>query len=135
MPVPVDDSVALVYRDRYVYLVSGWHETVQRQSDAALRYCNRHLASGHVSGFLTARLGNGVRVNSGPLKSSKDFHKHLPGKQRTMRQSSNASSSEKESWGVDSRSFYTRVHSTGSVRDQSWVVGVSTQTLISLLLA
>ncbi|MDT8409437.1 MAG: hypothetical protein RQ741_07540 [Wenzhouxiangellaceae bacterium] len=24
MPVPVDDSVALVYRDRYVYLVSGW---------------------------------------------------------------------------------------------------------------
>lgn len=27
MPVPVDDTVALVYRDRYVYLVSGWHET------------------------------------------------------------------------------------------------------------
>lgn len=25
MPVPVDDSVALVYRDRYIYLVSGWH--------------------------------------------------------------------------------------------------------------
>lgn len=27
MPVPVDDTLALVYRDRYVYLVSGWHET------------------------------------------------------------------------------------------------------------
>ncbi len=27
MPVPVDDSVALVHRDRYVYLVSGWHDT------------------------------------------------------------------------------------------------------------
>lgn len=27
MPVPVDDTVALVYRDRYVYLVSGWHDT------------------------------------------------------------------------------------------------------------
>ena len=26
MPTPVDDSVALVYRDRYVYLVSGWHD-------------------------------------------------------------------------------------------------------------
>jgi hypothetical protein len=26
MPVPVDDSVALVYLDRYVYLVSGWHD-------------------------------------------------------------------------------------------------------------
>lgn len=25
MPVPVDDSVALVYKDRYIYLVSGWH--------------------------------------------------------------------------------------------------------------
>ncbi|MEO1573717.1 MAG: galactose oxidase [Pseudomonadota bacterium] len=27
MPVPVDDAVSLVYRDRYVYLVSGWHDT------------------------------------------------------------------------------------------------------------
>ena len=26
MPVPVDDTVALVYQDRYVYLVSGWHD-------------------------------------------------------------------------------------------------------------
>lgn len=27
MPVPVDDSVALVYQDRFIYLVSGWHDT------------------------------------------------------------------------------------------------------------
>ena len=27
MPVPVDDSVSLSYRDRYIYLVSGWHDT------------------------------------------------------------------------------------------------------------
>ena len=26
MPLPVDDSVALVYRDRYIYIVSGWHD-------------------------------------------------------------------------------------------------------------
>lgn len=26
MPLPVDDSVALVYRDRWVLLVSGWHQ-------------------------------------------------------------------------------------------------------------
>ncbi|MEM9058661.1 MAG: galactose oxidase, partial [Pseudomonadota bacterium] len=26
MPVPVDDTVALVYRDRFIYLVSGWHD-------------------------------------------------------------------------------------------------------------
>lgn len=25
MPVPADDAVALVYRDRYIYLISGWH--------------------------------------------------------------------------------------------------------------
>lgn len=26
MPVPVDDTVSLVYMDRYLYLVSGWHD-------------------------------------------------------------------------------------------------------------
>jgi hypothetical protein len=26
MPVPVDDAVALPYMDRYIYLVSGWHD-------------------------------------------------------------------------------------------------------------
>ena len=26
MPVPVDDMVALVYQDRYIYLISGWHD-------------------------------------------------------------------------------------------------------------
>lgn len=26
MPVPVDDAVALVYRHRYIYLISGWHD-------------------------------------------------------------------------------------------------------------
>ena len=26
MPVPVEDSVILVYKDRFVYLISGWHD-------------------------------------------------------------------------------------------------------------
>jgi N-acetylneuraminic acid mutarotase len=26
MPVPVDDAVAVSYEDRYVYLISGWHD-------------------------------------------------------------------------------------------------------------
>ena len=26
MPTPVDDTVALPYKDRYIYLVSGWHD-------------------------------------------------------------------------------------------------------------
>lgn len=25
MPVPVDDAVALVYKNRYIYIISGWH--------------------------------------------------------------------------------------------------------------
>ena len=27
MPVPIDDAVSFVYGDRYIYLVSGWHNT------------------------------------------------------------------------------------------------------------
>lgn len=27
MPVPTDDAVSFVYQDRYIYLVSGWHNT------------------------------------------------------------------------------------------------------------
>ncbi len=27
MPTPVDDSIAVVYKNRYIYLVSGWHNT------------------------------------------------------------------------------------------------------------
>jgi hypothetical protein len=27
LPVPVDDSIALPFQDRYIYLVSGWHDT------------------------------------------------------------------------------------------------------------
>ena len=27
MPLPVDDTVSFVYRNRYIYLVSGWHDT------------------------------------------------------------------------------------------------------------
>jgi len=26
IPIPTDDAVALVYQDRYIYLVSGWHD-------------------------------------------------------------------------------------------------------------
>ena len=26
MPVPVDDAIAVAYEDRYIYLVSGWHD-------------------------------------------------------------------------------------------------------------
>ena len=44
MPVPVEDSVALVHQDRYVYLVSGWHDLGMSISSRCLirRPCNGH---------------------------------------------------------------------------------------------
>ena len=27
MPVPVDDAIAGVYREQFIYLVSGWHDS------------------------------------------------------------------------------------------------------------
>lgn len=39
MPLPVDDSVAVVLDDRYVYLVSGWHQN--RNVDAVQVYDTR----------------------------------------------------------------------------------------------
>lgn len=32
MPVPVDDTVALVYQNRYIYLISGWHDSGNSKS-------------------------------------------------------------------------------------------------------
>lgn len=32
MPVPVDDAVSAVYQDRYIYLISGWHNTGNTQA-------------------------------------------------------------------------------------------------------
>ena len=44
----VDDTVAAVYQDRYIYLVSGWHGPVNNNvlDVRGLRYANRSVAGG-----------------------------------------------------------------------------------------
>ena len=74
IPVPVDDSVALPYRDRYVYLVSGWHDDgnvarVQVYDTAADRWFEATpypgtLVFGHAGGIAGGKLvvADGVAV-------------------------------------------------------------------------
>ena len=45
-PVPVDDAIALVYQDRYIYLISGWHNDGNVNLVSGLRCENRHLGPG-----------------------------------------------------------------------------------------
>ncbi len=77
-PVPVDDTVALVYRQRYVYLVSGWH------NDGNVRLVQLYDAHnnqwqqatpfpgvpvfGHAGGMVNNRMMicDGVGVQTGP---------------------------------------------------------------------
>lgn len=81
MPTPVDDSVALVYKDRYIYLVSGWHDkdnvslvqvydTVDNQWSRATDYPGSPVF-GHAGGIVGNRLviADGVRVQ--PLEKGK----------------------------------------------------------------
>jgi hypothetical protein len=74
IPVPVDDSVALSYGDRYVYLVSGWHDDgnvsrVQVYDTSADRWFEATPypgtpVFGHAGGITGARLviADGVAV-------------------------------------------------------------------------
>ena len=38
MPVPVDDSVALVYQQKYIYLISGWHNSGNVNFSSSVQY-------------------------------------------------------------------------------------------------
>ena len=84
MPVPVDDAVALVYRDRYVYLVSGWSDTgnvnlVQRYDTRGDRWVQATPypgapVFGHAGGIVGERLliCGGARVEQRP-DGGRDF--------------------------------------------------------------
>lgn len=74
MPTPVDDTVALVYQDRYIYLISGWHNTANvalvqlydTRTDSwrrATDYAGTPVF-GHVGGIAGRRMvvGGGVKV-------------------------------------------------------------------------
>ncbi len=77
IPVPVDDTVSLPYRGRYIYLVSGWHDTdnvslvqvYDTETDRwfeATRYPGPAVF-GHASGIVDDRIviAGGVKVLQG----------------------------------------------------------------------
>lgn len=75
MPTPVDDTVALAYQNRYIYLVSGWHNTdnvnlVQVYDTQANRWFSATKfpgapVFGHAGGIVGNQLliADGVKVN------------------------------------------------------------------------
>ncbi|MGF1605344.1 MAG: Kelch repeat-containing protein [Rhodothalassiaceae bacterium] len=78
IPKPVDDSVALPYLDRYIYLVSGWHQdgnvphvqvfdTVTRRWFAATDYPGLPVF-GHAGGIVGNKMliADGVTVTAPP---------------------------------------------------------------------
>jgi len=74
MPVPVDDSVALVYKDRFIYLISGWHNDGNVRAVQVLDTKTNSWSSatdfpgstvfGHAAGIIGNKLivTNGVKV-------------------------------------------------------------------------
>lgn len=86
MPIPVDDSVSLVYAERYIYLVSGWHDTgntnavqvYDTQTDTWRRATDYPgpAVFGHAGGIVGRQLvvAGGVQVLSPP----KDGMKYAP---------------------------------------------------------
>ena len=49
IPVPVDDAVVGLYRDRYIFLIGGWSTSKRRRSPQRpdLRHRQRYLDAGH----------------------------------------------------------------------------------------
>ncbi len=83
MPIPVDDTVALVYANRYIYLISGWHD-VDNVSDVQIYDTQMDhwfpatdfpapAVFGHSGGIVNNKLliCDGVKVV--PNKNSRDF--------------------------------------------------------------
>ena len=83
MPIPVDDTVALVYQDRYIYLVSGWHDddnvsdvqvydTLEKNWFTATEFPAPSVF-GHAGGIVNDQMliCDGVKVNK--INEKKDF--------------------------------------------------------------
>ena len=74
MPLPVDDAVSFAYLDRYIYLVSGWHDTDNVRAVQVLDTQTMHWFSasdypgtpvfGHAGGIIGNRfvIADGVAV-------------------------------------------------------------------------
>jgi hypothetical protein len=84
MPVPVDDAVAVAYEDRYIYLVSGWHDhgnvnLVQRYDTATDSWRQAtpipgRAVFGHAGGIVGNRIVycDGVAIGANPDRG-RDF--------------------------------------------------------------
>jgi len=85
MPVPVDDMVAFAYRDRFIYLVSGWHDLgnvnlVQVLDTSNLRWSQAtpypgYPVFGHAGGMSGSRMlvCDGVRIEYAADGSARKF--------------------------------------------------------------
>jgi len=90
MPIPVEDSVLLAYQDRYIYLVSGWHDLgnvnlVQVLDTQSMQWAQATPwpgapVFGHSGGISQAQmlLCDGVKINYPPNDKPREF---LPSKQ------------------------------------------------------
>jgi N-acetylneuraminic acid mutarotase len=90
MPIPVEDSVMLVYQDRYIYLVSGWHDLgnvnlVQVLDSKTLQWTQATPwpgapVFGHAGGITEGKMliCDGVRIQYPADESAREF---LPSKQ------------------------------------------------------
>ncbi len=84
MPTPVDDAVAFAYQDRYIYLVSGWHDdgnvsavqVYDTQEDAWFRATDYPgaLVFGHSGGMVDGKIviADGVAV-TGMVDGKRQF--------------------------------------------------------------
>jgi N-acetylneuraminic acid mutarotase len=92
MPTPVDDSVALVYQNRFIYLISGWHNSdnvdqVQVYDSQENRWFNAttypgNPVFGHAAGIVGNRLlvVDGVKV----VERVNGKNKYEPSKQNWL---------------------------------------------------
>jgi N-acetylneuraminic acid mutarotase len=90
MPIPVEDSVILVYQDRYIYLVSGWHDLgnvnlVQVLDTKSMQWTQATPwpgapVFGHAGGISESQMlvCDGVRIQYPADESPREF---LPSKQ------------------------------------------------------
>lgn len=85
MPVPVDDAVSLVYRDRYIYIISGWHnnnnvknvqvfDTHNYQWQQATPFPGPPVF-GHAGGIVDSKMviTDGVKVIEGEKEGERSF--------------------------------------------------------------
>jgi N-acetylneuraminic acid mutarotase len=133
MPIPVDDTVALVYANRYIYLVSGWHDVdnvnlVQVYDVKRDKWFNASpypapAVFGHAGGIIENKMiiCDGVKVVPKDDKGNKrDFVSSPICLQGTIKKS-NPQLIDWQAITHHSGSAYYRMAATGSIINNSFV--------------